>query len=92
MDTTKTKPKFPNFLSTRFSPSVATSNPRPLKYYQMQSDEKGNVKFVETEPVAPSMADDFSINTNAMLNRTGFASYRINTDVTEIDEQLSKLI
>ena len=86
------KTKFPNFLSTRFSPSVATPNPRPLKYYQMQSDEKGNVKFVETEPVAPSMAEDFSINTNAMLNRTGQPAYRITTDVTELEEELSKLM
>ena len=90
-DSSKT-PRKPNFISTRFSPSVATPNPRPLKYYQMQTDEDGNSKFVESTPVAPSMAADFSIEQNQLLNRTGSPQYRVNIDITEVEENLTKLM
>ena len=73
-----------NHISCRCSKLSRTKNPRPLLSYQMQEDEEGNRKLVQRDPVSPSMAEDFSVTSNAMYNRTGSAPVRITSDLVDI--------
>ena len=73
-----------NHISCRSSKLLRTKNPRPLLSYEMQEDEEGNRKLVQRDPVAPSMAEDFSINANALYNRQGSSPIRTSADLVDI--------
>lgn len=71
-------------ISCRHSKPLRTNNPRPLLSYEMLEDAEGNRKLVQRDPVAPSLAEDFSINTNALYNRQGSAPLRTSADLVDI--------
>lgn len=73
-----------NHISCRCSKLSRTKNPRPLLSYEMLEDEDGNRKLVQRDPVAPSLAEDFSINANALYNRQGSSPIRTSSDLVDI--------
>lgn len=67
-------------------------SPFPMLNYNSEQDEYGNVKLTQCEPVALSLAEDFSVTANAASGKTSAARYRVSSDLVDIENKLNQLI
>lgn len=67
-------------------------SPFPMLNYNSEQDEYGNVKLIQSEPVALSLAEDFSVTANAASGKRSAARYRVSSDPVDMDSKLSQLI
>lgn len=70
-------------------PAKVTTNPFPLRNLQEVSDEQGNAKLVEVEPVSRSLACEFSVGENALKGSVVSTSSRISVDPVDVENFLS---
>lgn len=67
-------------------------SPFPMLNYDSVQDENGNVKLSQCEPVAMSLAEDFSVTANAASGKTSAPRYRLSGDPVDIENKLNQLI
>lgn len=78
-------------LNCRAHGSYEKSDPFPLINGEYVVNENGVRKFVERDPVAPSMACDFSVVSNAMYHGFAISQVRDNIDPVDMLEKYSEV-
>lgn len=67
-------------------------SPFPMVNFNSEQDEHGNVKLTVCEPVALSLAEDYSILSNAAAGKTASPRYRVSSDPVDMPNKLNQLI
>lgn len=58
---------------------------------RLEYDENGNKKYVPCEVVTPSLACDFSVNANVLMQRVSKPTSRINVDAVDLKDEFNKI-
>lgn len=67
-------------------------SPHPNLNSNAICDEDGIIKHQICEPVALSLAEDFSVMANAASGKTSATRYRVSGDLVDMEDKLNKLI
>lgn len=81
-----------SFFCRIYSPLIKVKNPFPDKNYRAIVDENGKSTLQECEPVAPSLASDFSVSENALMGRFGSAPFRVTEDPVDFEKHINGLL
>lgn len=68
---------------------LVVSNPNPLQNFKAELDDKGKIVFSPKDPVAPSLASEFSVTELALINRdVKISPRRVSSDVVDVEKNL----